>query len=38
MPRESPIPTLMGQIYKKQGDTTNALKYFNIALDLENKD
>lgn len=38
MPREAPIPMLMGQIFKKMGDKSNAMRYFNLALDLETKD
>jgi hypothetical protein len=38
MPKESPIPMLMGKIYKKQGKTDKAHYYFTLALDLESKD
>ena len=38
MPREGPIPMLMGYIYKKLGKKDNAHKFFSIALDLESKD
>lgn len=38
MPKESPIPMLMGKVYKKLKKTDLALKYFTDALDLENKD
>eukprot|EP01017_Pseudomicrothorax_dubius_P032696 TRINITY_DN4303_c0_g4_i2.p1 TRINITY_DN4303_c0_g4~~TRINITY_DN4303_c0_g4_i2.p1 ORF type:complete len:628 (-),score=153.75 TRINITY_DN4303_c0_g4_i2:164-1987(-) len=38
MPRESPIPVLMGKIYKKLGKNDKAHYFFNIALDLESKE
>lgn len=38
MPRESPIPVLIGKIYKKLGQIDKAHQYFTIALDLENKE
>eukprot|EP01017_Pseudomicrothorax_dubius_P032690 TRINITY_DN4303_c0_g1_i5.p1 TRINITY_DN4303_c0_g1~~TRINITY_DN4303_c0_g1_i5.p1 ORF type:complete len:332 (-),score=102.25 TRINITY_DN4303_c0_g1_i5:116-1111(-) len=38
MPRESPIPVLIGKIYKKLGKVDKAHHYFNLALDLENKE
>ncbi len=38
MPKEAPIPMLMGKVYKKLKKIDMALKYFTDALDLENKD
>lgn len=38
MPKEPPIPMLLGKIYKKLGNTEKAHYYFSQALDLESKD
>jgi len=38
MPKEAPIPMLIGKVYKKLKKVDMALKYFTDALDLENKD
>jgi anaphase-promoting complex subunit 3 len=38
MPKEPPIPMLLGKIYKKLGKTEVAHTYFSLALDLESKD
>ena len=38
MPRESPIPILIGKIYKKTNKIDKAHYYFTLALDLEPKD
>lgn len=45
MPKEAPIPTLLGkvklrvmQIYKKLGKIDKAHQHFTLALDLESKD
>ena len=38
MPKEAPIPILIGKIYKKLGKIDKAHYYFNLALDLEAKD
>ena len=38
MPREAPIPQLMGKIYKQLGMIEKAHTFFTLALDLENKD
>jgi len=38
MPREAPIPQLIGKIYKQLGMIDKAHNYFTLALDLENKD
>ncbi len=38
MPKEAPIPMLMGKVYKKLKKNDKALMYFNLALDLETKD
>eukprot|EP01015_Nassula_variabilis_P002144 TRINITY_DN1115_c0_g1_i2.p1 TRINITY_DN1115_c0_g1~~TRINITY_DN1115_c0_g1_i2.p1 ORF type:complete len:422 (-),score=62.91 TRINITY_DN1115_c0_g1_i2:38-1303(-) len=38
IPKEAPIPILMGKIYKKLGRTDKALYFFNIALDLDQRD
>ena len=38
MPKEAPIPILMGKIYKKLNKIEKALHYFTLALDLEPKD
>ena len=38
MPKEPPIPMLLGKIYKKLGKTDKAHYYFSLALDLESKD
>ncbi len=38
MPKEAPIPMLLGKIYKKKGINDKAHFYFNTALDLESKD
>jgi anaphase-promoting complex subunit 3 len=38
MPKEAPIPQLLGKIYKQLGKIDKAHSYFTIALDLENKD
>jgi len=34
MPKEAPIPMLLGKIYKKKGINDKAHYYFNMALDL----
>ena len=38
MPREAPIPMLIGKIYKKKNNIEKAHYYFTLALDLESKD
>ena len=38
MPRESPIPILIGKVYKKLDKIDKAHHYFSIALDLETRD
>jgi hypothetical protein len=38
MPKESPIPMLIGKIYKKKGNIEKAHYYFTLALDLDSKD
>lgn len=38
VPKEPPIHINIGKIYKKQGKYTEALAYFNKALDLDPKD
>ena len=38
MPKEPPIPMLLGKIYKKMGKIDKAHFYFSQALDLESKD
>ena len=38
MPKEPPIPMLLGKIYKKLGRVDQAHYYFNLAIDLESKD
>jgi len=38
MPREAPIPQLIGKIYKQLGVIDKAHHFFTLALDLENKD
>jgi len=38
MPREAPIPQLIGKIYKQLGVKEKAHYFFTLALDLENKD
>jgi len=38
VPKEAPIHILIGKIYKKLGDVTKALQFFNKALDLDPKD
>jgi len=38
MPKEPPIPMLLGKIYKKLGKIDKAHLYFSQALDLESKD
>jgi anaphase-promoting complex subunit 3 len=38
MPKEAPIPMLLGKIYKKLSKNDKAHYYFNMALDLESKD
>jgi len=38
MPKESPIPVLMGKVYKKMGKIEQAHSFFTIALDLDTKD
>lgn len=38
MPKEPPIPMLLGKIYKKLGQKDKAHLYFSQALDLESKD
>ena len=38
MPREAPIPTLIGKIYKNKNIIEKAHYYFTLALDLESKD
>ena len=38
MPKEAPIPMLMGKVYKKLGKVDKAHHYFTQALDLESKD
>ena len=38
MPKEAPIPLLIGKIYKKMNKTDKAHYYFTLALDLETKD
>jgi len=38
MPKEAPIPTLLGKIYKKLGKIDKAHQHFTLALDLESKD
>ena len=38
MPKEAPIPILMGKIYKKLNKIDRAHLFFNLALDLEPKD
>jgi anaphase-promoting complex subunit 3 len=38
MPKEAPIPQLIGKIYKQLGMIEKAHSFFTLALDLENKD
>ena len=38
MPKEAPIPLLMGRIYKKRGCIEEAHYFFTLALDLDSKD
>jgi anaphase-promoting complex subunit 3 len=38
MPKEPPIPMLLGKIYKKLGKIDRAHYYFSLALELESKD
>lgn len=38
VPKEAPIPIMMGKVYKKLGMVEKAQFYFNLALDLETKD
>lgn len=38
LPKEAPIPMLMGKIYKKLNKIDKAHQYLTIALDLEGKD
>ena len=38
VPKEAPIPVMMGKIYKKQGNKAKALAAFNEALELDPKD
>ena len=38
LPKEAPIPMLLGKIYKKLGKVDKAHLYFSQALDLESKD
>lgn len=38
MPKEAPIPLLMGKVYKKINKVDKAHYYFTLALDLESKD
>ena len=38
MPKEAPIPMLIGKIYKKKNIIDKAHYYFTLALDLESKD
>lgn len=38
MPKEAPIPTLLGKIFKKKGMNDKAHYYFTMALDLQSKD
>ena len=38
VPKEAPIPLLIGKIYKKKGNIQQAHFYFTLALDLDPKD
>ena len=38
MPKEAPIPMLMGKIYKNKKNIEKAHYYFTLALDLDSKD
>jgi len=38
MPKEAPIPQLIGKIYKQLGDIEKAHYFFTLALDLDTKD
>ena len=38
MPKEAPIPQLIGRIYKQLGDIDKAHLFFTLALDLDTKD
>jgi Flp pilus assembly protein TadD len=38
VPREPPVYALLGEVCQQLGRTQDAVRYFNIALDLEPKD
>lgn len=38
VPKEAPIHIVIGKILKKQGQTEEAMKHFQMALDLDPKD
>lgn len=38
VPREPPVYALLGEVCQQLGRTQQAVRYFNIALDLEPKD
>lgn len=37
-PREPPVHVLLGQVLQKLGRTQEAIRHFNIALDLDPKE